>query len=89
MLIITAENEIVNRVNQTLFPLPMHFPIHGQWWSYPSIQVSQILQWNVFSDILFGPSHTVHHSLFATISSEFLTGRPGFIKIDSIMKTTY
>lgn len=27
--------------NSFMFPFPMHFPVHGQWWSYPLIQILQ------------------------------------------------
>jgi len=37
----------MNSEKLVIFPSPMHFPVQGQWWSNPTTQMSQSLQWTV------------------------------------------
>jgi len=42
-------NEETKNLNHKWLSLPMHFPVHGQWWSYPLIHTQQSKQWLVVS----------------------------------------
>ena len=42
-------NAETKNLNHKRLSRPMHFPVHGQWWSYPLIHTQQSKQWLVVS----------------------------------------
>ena len=64
--------------------LPIHFPVQGQWWSYPSTHIPHSEQCNIFLSILSQISHSIQNLYFILgvpfNDSLFLSGYPGLSK---------
>ena len=66
-----------------IFPLPIHFPVTGQWWSKLYMQTLQSSQW-----VILGPFITLHFLQYYPFSfpisqsggGKFLLAIPGFNK---------
>ena len=69
---------------KNILPLPTHFDVQGQWWSYPSQQHLHVLQWIYLLDLSTIKLHIWHLTyLFGSLINNIsfcisLFGSPGF-----------